>query len=317
MSDNTFPFVSVILPAKNEEKYIGDTLRALMQQDYPKDRMEVIVVDNISSDRTPEIVKKFGARLITFEGSPVGAVRNYGFKESIGKVIFFIDSDCVSPKNWVSNGVKELEKNEKFVLGGGCYLREKPYFIERYWLLNSKTGTTLPKDLIGASIAIHRGAFEKSGMFPEDITSGEDTKLSQNLVRFGYNVQMTNEMSVAHLGNPITVKEFYLRQVWHSENYFQDIKSSFRDPIFFISLLFLSLLFLFLASTFLLQSKSLSILLLLLVLPAILSVKRIIRSGLLSHFFQLPAIYTLDLIYLCGRSSGLILSLKNKIKHHN
>ena len=65
--DNTTPFVSLIIPALNEEKTIGDCLVSLFKMDYPPERWEILVVDNGSTDRTAEIVKSFPVRYLREE----------------------------------------------------------------------------------------------------------------------------------------------------------------------------------------------------------------------------------------------------------
>ena len=317
MSESKLPFISIILPAKNEERYIAQALDALSCQSYPKELMEIIVVDNNSTDRTAEISNQYDVKTITYGHGPVGAVRNFGFKKSIGEIIFFRDSDCVAPKDWITNAVNKLKSNSKLVLGGGYSLRKNPHYIERYWLLKTKNGASLPKDLLGGSIAIHRDAFQSTGMFSENITSGEDTLLSQTLIKNGYEVLITHKMSVIHLGNPITIKDFFYRQIWHSENYFKNLPASLRDPVFYLCIMAIICFVLMAISALLLNSAQLTVLFLvfLLLLPIILSVKRIVRSESYLHFIRIPAIYVLDAIYLAGRSSGLLISLKNRLLH--
>jgi glycosyltransferase involved in cell wall biosynthesis len=91
------PMISVIIPARNEEGFIGDTISMLLRQDYPSDRMEVIVVDGMSDDRTPEIVKEVSAvdsRVRFFENPHrlSSGARNIGAKNARGEIITYIDA---------------------------------------------------------------------------------------------------------------------------------------------------------------------------------------------------------------------------------
>lgn len=301
------PFVSIIIPAFNEEAYISECLNALADQTYPKDRYEVIVVDNGSIDRTKTIASKFGVILLDKERGPVGAVRNFGATEAKGDIFAFLDADCVAPTDWIERGVSLLTGTEKSVFGGGYKIRKEPYWMEKFWLLED---SELPKDLLGGSIFITRSAFFEVGMFNESITSGEDTKLSESLREAGYSVLMSDYLSVVHLGNPITISHFIKRQIWHSENYLQDIKGVVKDPTFYLIIFFL----------FSVGSLSISVIfnqpeirssfsIIVLLAPAVLSAKRITRSKCkIKNLRGLPAIYTLDFLYLVGRSVGLIKS---------
>ena len=75
MMDNTTPFVSVIIPALNEEKTIRECLISLLKMDYPVDRREILVVDNGSTDRTAEIIKSFPVRYLQEDKPGCSAAR--------------------------------------------------------------------------------------------------------------------------------------------------------------------------------------------------------------------------------------------------
>ena len=171
------PFVSVVMPAHNEEQYIGECLAALKQQSYPADRFEIIVVDNNSKDRTSEIARSHGVKVLFKEKGPVGAVRNYGVAHAQGEILAFIDSDCVAPPTWLQEGVALVTGDGKTAFGGGCYLREHPYFIEKYWLLSNNNEGSLPKHLLGGTFLMTQVLLIYAGMFAEDIRSGVDTKV--------------------------------------------------------------------------------------------------------------------------------------------
>jgi biofilm PGA synthesis N-glycosyltransferase PgaC len=93
------PKVSVIVPAYNEEEFIGDCVRSLLALDYPKDRLEVVVVNDGSSDRTREICESFGDKisLINLEkNSGRKAIPlNVGLREASGELVACLDADSV------------------------------------------------------------------------------------------------------------------------------------------------------------------------------------------------------------------------------
>src|SRR5690554_3348158 len=101
-------FISVIVPAHNEEKYISQCLESLTTQDYPKNLYEVIVVDNNSADKTSEIAANFDVKIIQQSTGPVGAVRNAGAEKAQGEYLAFIDADCIASPNWLSQGAAAL-----------------------------------------------------------------------------------------------------------------------------------------------------------------------------------------------------------------
>ncbi|MGM0953164.1 MAG: glycosyltransferase [Pseudomonadota bacterium] len=310
--DQKKPWLSVVLPAFNEEKYIADCITSILSLNLLDDEYEVIVVDNNSTDNTASIVKQFDrVKYRHLETGNVGAVRNFGAREAKGNYLAFIDADCIVKPTWGPKAKSLIRDNTNTTYGGSCHARQTAGWIEKYWLLTRNTLPTLPKHLIGASILIPKSIFFKVGGFNEIVTSGEDTELSISIQRMGNSVILTHDLDVLHLGNAKTLKDFFWRQVWQSENYLKSPAESLRDPIFFLALIFLTTL---IGTCYLLsESLILSFLLLMsaLVMPLVLSVKRAYRAklGLLFFLKSLPAIYILDLVYLSGRSAGLIKSI--------
>jgi len=302
-----FKFISVIVPAYNEQEYISQCLESLVSQAYPKDSYEIIVVDNDSKDKTREIALTFGVKVIEKKSGPVGAVRNAGAKLAKGELLAFIDADCVAPTDWLSNG-ETLLLNNDHVYGGGYNLRPTPFWVEKAWLLENKEP---PKDLVGGCIFIRKKDFFLIGLFDEKLTSGEDTQLSVSLRKRNYYIKMSSDLNVIHLGNPTTLKRFFSRQIWHSENYFQNWKETRRDLTFYL-LIFLILSFIFLLTSIVLNSNTIffASLLFIFSIPLAFTFKRLRRSKyIFKNLRNLPSIYTLDIVYLSGRVIGLTKSL--------
>lgn len=306
------PTVSVIIPAFNEEKYIKQCIDALEKQDYPKEKIELIVIDNGSNDNTPEIVNKTSARLYFKINCNVGAVRNHGAKIATGEVFAFIDADSIAPKNWISKGVARLLEKDRVVIGGGCKLPDNANWIEKSWLLGDDV-KRLPKSLLGTSIFIFKNHFFNVEGFNEQVTSGEDTLLSDDLKKAGLSIEMNEELSVIHLGNAKSISTFLSRQAWHSENYFKNIVQSLKDPTFLLIILHIFTTFALACSLLLGKGISTELIIVLLFIPVIFSAKRMFRAGIFSiRITALLQIYTLDLLYVIGRDYGVIKSLVYK-----
>ncbi len=309
----TVPTVSVIIPAHNEEEYIRDCLESITRQTYPSHLLEILVVDNNSTDRTQKIANEFGVTILEKSDGLVGSVRNFGARQSTGEILVFLDADCVVPYNWVEMGVSFLRSSHKLVFGGGCLVSDSPSFIEKYWVLPSSSPQ---KDLLGACIFIYREDFEKAGLFDETISSGEDSKLSSTLRGMGYQVHLMEHLSVTHLGNPKTFSDFIKRQSWHSENYFQDMTQSIKDPTFALILIWNLAIAFVLFSLFRSGSADNTIaLLFIFIIPAIFSLKRVSRSKTPLHNLRdAPKIYIIDFLYVVGRAIGFMKSIV-KITH--
>jgi glycosyltransferase involved in cell wall biosynthesis len=119
MAINTqYPFVSVIIPARDEEKFIGNCLSRIVGQTYPKTRMEVLVIDGLSRDMTREIVKNFRAvamaglgpavRLIDNPKGQRTTALNIGIQEAKGDVVLRVDARTVIKNTYIEDCVKTL-----------------------------------------------------------------------------------------------------------------------------------------------------------------------------------------------------------------
>ena len=95
------PFVSVILPVRNGQTTIEACLVSLLAQEFPRDRYEVVVIDDDSQDGTINIVRNFPVRLYSETLHSADAARNTGILHARGKIIAFIDADCVADPRWL------------------------------------------------------------------------------------------------------------------------------------------------------------------------------------------------------------------------
>ncbi len=86
------PLISIIIPAKNEEKYIKKTLQSIKEQSYKN--IEIIVICDNCRDKTQQIAKKYTAKVYDVKMSNVSIARNFGVKQAEGEILVFIDADC-------------------------------------------------------------------------------------------------------------------------------------------------------------------------------------------------------------------------------
>ncbi len=186
------PLISVIIPAYNEEKLIGKCLDALDKQTFPKDKYEVIVVDNNSTDDTSKIAKNHGVILLEYKKmNRVGAVRQYGASQSKGSVLAFMDADSLPDPSWLSSIDRLLvrEKNVVAVCGVALPLND-PFFIglgfhiyNQLSRINQIFGVVLPW---GCNFAIKKYAFDKIGGYNLSFDTYDDAEMGLKIKkRFG------------------------------------------------------------------------------------------------------------------------------------
>jgi glycosyltransferase involved in cell wall biosynthesis len=98
--------ISVIVPFYNSERYIGQCIEALLNQEYPEERYEIIFINNNSTDSSADIIRRHPRiKLISERKRGSYSARNRGLQEANGRVIAFTDSDCVPSADWL----KEIE----------------------------------------------------------------------------------------------------------------------------------------------------------------------------------------------------------------
>jgi succinoglycan biosynthesis protein ExoA len=118
------PFVSVVLPIRNEAKFIEATLRAVLQQEYPAAEMEVLIADGMSNDRTRDIIRRVAAtyphqvRIIDNPGKIVATGLNAAIAEARGKIVVRVDGHCIVAPDYVRTSVETLERSSAVNVGG-------------------------------------------------------------------------------------------------------------------------------------------------------------------------------------------------------
>jgi cellulose synthase/poly-beta-1,6-N-acetylglucosamine synthase-like glycosyltransferase len=186
--------VSVVIPAYNEEKWIGKTLDSLVAQ-KTTEKFEVIVVDNVSTDKTAEIVRSYNRKLqiklIKEKKKSRGAARRTGFAAAKGEIIFSTDADSVVPEDWIET-IMEYFKDEKIVaVTGTCKIYDlansKNVLFNTFHPISMKLFRVLMGNywLSGFNFAIRKKMYDESGGFDSQLNAQEDTDLAFRVKRYG------------------------------------------------------------------------------------------------------------------------------------
>ena len=127
------PSVSVIIPTRNSEKTLERCLHSIVEQDYPREKIKVVIVDAFSTDKTVEIAKRFGAELLVNPRITGEAGKAVGTKDSNSEVLAFIDSDNILPsKDWLTKMIAPLTCDDDIVASEPIfygYNRKEPIII--------------------------------------------------------------------------------------------------------------------------------------------------------------------------------------------
>lgn len=183
--------VSVVIPAYNEEKRIGKTLTSVSKLLHPDFDYEIIVVDASSSDKTREMAKQFGAKVVTIEKKTVSYSRQKGFEAAKGEIIASLDADTLITHDWLQIIVKILTSKKEIVGVTGAVRTYESTPILEFWMryVNSFFNwfhTILGFPLFsGQNFAVKKAAFEKVRGFNTEYFSAEDMDLSLRLRHVG------------------------------------------------------------------------------------------------------------------------------------
>ena len=179
------PVLSFIIPAYNEAQLLGGTLSAIEQAAQGLGvTFEMIVVDDASLDRTPEVARAAGARVVSVSFRQIAATRNAGAREARGEWLVFVDADTRITREVLQDVIAALQAG---ALGGGCALRFDGR-LPRY----GRVLIALVMPVYGALglaagcfLFCTRQAFETVGGFDESLFAAEEAVLSRALRRQG------------------------------------------------------------------------------------------------------------------------------------
>lgn len=186
------PMVSVVMPAYNARQYINESIRSVLNQDYPS--VELIVIDDGSKDGTPELAEQFGSRVKVIRQANAGpaAARNLGIAAAHGDFIAFLDADDVWLPGKVALQVQYLLDHPDVGVVFGEFLRwypqpdgsflaaPAPINLDHPLKLVAKHSGWIYKDILLDSVIciitamVRRSVFKTVGSFNESLRTGED-----------------------------------------------------------------------------------------------------------------------------------------------
>lgn len=185
--------VSVLIAARNEEKNIARTLDCIVAQDFPAELLEIIVVDDHSTDRTAVIVSSYADRRVKLiklnEGDKLNSYKKLAISRAIaeasGEIIVTTDADCRMGKKWLATTISYFERSGAMMLSSPVVYSEEISYFERLQTLEflyliglgaAGIGNGHPTTCNGANLAYRRDVFYTMGGFNgiDNVASGDD-----------------------------------------------------------------------------------------------------------------------------------------------
>lgn len=207
--DSRIPFISVITPVYNDPKGLKDTLKSLVNQDYPQDYFEIIVADNGSTDKTLDVAREFLQEYpelikIVIEDSIQSsyAARNKGITAAKGDIIAFIDSDMSVEMDWLTRIDTSLKKYQTDYLACGVDIYSESNSLSA--LYNKLSGFPIVEYINNRHFAptcclvVRATVFDKVGLFNPNLISSGDYEFGNRAFDSGYKLDYDLDIVMNH-----------------------------------------------------------------------------------------------------------------------
>ncbi len=205
MSYSEYDRISIIIPVYNDPEGINKTLRSLLSQ--TTDNYEIAVVDNNSTDRTPEVIDSYNDNRISLyhetEIQSPYAARNKGIQHTDSNILAFVDADMTVPENWLENALETFHSTDADYMGCNVELTtpENPSLLARY---DHHTGFPIEGYLKHQQFAptcclfVRREVFKDVGLFDHRLVSGGDKEFGNRVHNAGYTQQYASDITMYH-----------------------------------------------------------------------------------------------------------------------
>jgi len=230
MFDEALPFVSIIMPIRNEAGFIERAIRSILNNDYPADKMEVLVVDGKSDDGTGAIVQKIAAqdsriRLLDNPARIQAAAMNIGITACRGEVFIRIDGHAEVPPDFIKNSVECLSEHPDAWVVGGYWKTASQGYVGKV----IAAATQCPMGVGNARHRLgnfdgwvetvpygahHKWIVEKIGYFDEELVRSEDDEFNHRVILAGGKIWLSSSIWSTYYARSS------LRKLWRQ--YFQD-----------------------------------------------------------------------------------------------
>jgi len=217
------PFVSVVIPVRNERTHIGECLDALLEQDYPARCTEIVIIDGMSDDGTRDILDEYARRHSNLRvlDNPAGltpVAMNLGITNSRGEIIVRIDARCICDEDYVGQCVKYLESTGAQNVGG-----MQKAIGDDYWTRVFSLATTSPFGIGNSKFhysnkeqfvdtvylgAFRRKVFDEIGLYDESLIRNQDYELNHRIRKAGGKIFFTPNIRCVYYGRNSIAKLF-------------------------------------------------------------------------------------------------------------
>lgn len=217
---NNLPLVSVVITTKNEEKNIENCIKSIKTQTYPEDLIEIIVVDNNSTDRTKEIARKYTKNVFN-KGPERSAQRNFGISKAKGEYILFLDADMSLSEGVIAECVNKFTSSRVNELVG-LYIPEK-ILGDSFWCkVRDFERSFYDGTVIDAIRFFPKKVWEEVGGFDESLTGPEDWDFDKKVRNLG--TTDTIKSKIDHNESDFSIIKYLQGKIYYAKSFDKYIK---------------------------------------------------------------------------------------------
>ncbi len=210
------PFISVVIPCFNEEKFIDSLMKNLIDQDYPKEKVEIIFADGDSTDKTKSIIEKYSGEIgyVKCIDNPdrfVSPGLNAAIKMSIGEVIIRMDAHSIYPKNYWTILVRKLDEHKADNVGGVWITKPGADSAEAKAIVlatshplgigNAGYRVGADNDVVVDTVpygCFRRDIFDRIGYFDNDLHRNQDDEFNGRIRKTGGKIVLIPEVTIEY-----------------------------------------------------------------------------------------------------------------------
>lgn len=221
--------VSFVIPVRDDAVRLGRCLHSIRAGRYPQELVELVVVNNGSTDDSASVAAAQGATVLSVRDGRLGALRNRGVAASTGDVIAFVDADHEIGPDWVSSAVDALADDPVGAVGASCTAPQPGTWVQRLYdrLRRHVSGQQVVDWLGSGNMAVTRQAFDAARGFDESLETCEDVDLCRKLRACGYTILADGRLDNVHYGDPKTLRDVFLGELWRGRD---NVRVSLRTP---------------------------------------------------------------------------------------
>jgi len=224
------PRVSFVIPVRNDAARLQTCLRSILRNSQAAKQVQIVVVDNASTDDSAAVASRLGAEVMTVDSGRVAELRNYGARHATGDVLAFVDADNEVAGGWLYAALECLRLPDVGAVGAMYQAPPDGTWVQRtYGHLRGGPRDQSDAGWLGSgNLAVSRSAFELVGGFDTSLETCEDVDFCHRLRAKGQRVVSDSRLKSVHHGDPRTLWEVLTSERWRGRD---NLRVTFRRPV--------------------------------------------------------------------------------------